>query len=271
MLRAAALGFRLDSRDLLRNVDLSVSPGEVLAVLGPNGAGKSTLLRLLARELRPTTGELRLNKKPLDDWSGIELARLRAVLPQAESLNFSFPVEQVVSLGRFPWAGESQGKAREIVRRAMHTAGVTHLADRAYTRLSGGERARVQFARVLAQIMEPCYAATRYLLLDEPTARLDLAYQHDVLATTRQIASTGVGVVVVLHDPNLALLYADRVLLLKDGATQAYGSPGEVLTVESIQAVFGLAVELIHSEGSATPWIVPRASAAARDHLRFPH
>lgn len=262
MLNASALGFSLDAAVLLRDIHLSVSPGEVLAVLGPNGAGKSTLLRLLAHELRPTTGEVQLNGKALKHWSPVELARHRAVLPQTESLNFSFPVEQVVRLGRFPWAGESPRRAHEIVCAAMQMAGVADLADRPYTRLSGGERARVQFARVLAQIWEPHSAVARYLLLDEPTARLDLAYQHEVLATVRRIASNGVGVIVVLHDPNLALSYADRVMLLRDGAMQTCGSPGEVMTAARIHAVFGLEVERIERPGAATAWIVPRVPSA---------
>lgn len=268
MLDASALGFSLAGSVLLHDIHLSVSPGEILAVLGPNGAGKSTLLRLLARELRPTTGEVRLNGQAIERWSPVELARQRAVLPQTETLNFSFPVGQVVGLGRFPWAGESRSRTQEIVCAAMQVAGVAHLADRPYTRLSGGERARVQFARVLAQIWTSQPKLARYLLLDEPTARLDLAYQHEVLATVRRIASRGLGVVVVLHDPNLALLYADRVMLLRDGAMQACGRPNDVLTAGTIHAVFGLEIERIERPGVGTPWIVPRTPSASSESAR---
>lgn len=245
----------------MRDVTLAVEPGEVVAVLGRNGAGKSTLLRLLARDLRPTTGAVHLNQKSLDAWSAPELARQRAVLPQIESLNFSFSVEQVVALGRFPWIGERSAHSAALVRDAMQAAKVAQFSCRSYLTLSGGERARVQFARVLAQIADPGALTGRYLLLDEPTARLDLAHQHEILATTRSLTARGLGVVVVLHDPNLAMLYADRVAVLDGGIIEACGTPDEVLTAVRIGTVFGLAVERVERPDGRAPMLAPVIAA----------
>lgn len=266
MLNAAHLSVERGGRTLLENVNLDVLPGEVVAVLGANGAGKSTLLRLLTRELTPTAGVVRLNGRPIEHWSAAELARQRAVMPQSDSLRFAFEVQQVVALGRFPWGAEAAGRASEVINAAMQAADVSALATRLYTELSAGERARVQFARVLAQIWNAENGYERYLLLDEPTASLDLAHQHSVLAMMRCFAASGAGVVVVLHDPNLALLYADRTMLLKGGRVLVCGPTREVLTTETIRDTFGIEVDLISRPGSSSCWIVPRPRISPASH-----
>jgi len=258
MLVAEKLSCLLDGRLVVRDIDLQLAAGEVLAVLGPNGAGKSTLLRLLARELSPSGGRIVLNGRTLEQWSAIELARQRAVLPQANALRFAFDVREVVRLGRYPWKGGSGEKENHIVDQAMQAAGVKPFAARPYTSLSGGERARVQLARVLAQIWDPPESGTRFLLLDEPTASLDLAHQLDVLTTIRSFASRGVGVAVALHDLNLASRYADRVLLMKDGEIDSIGQARDVLSVASIGRVFDVDVDLLDGGGSGHPWIASR-------------
>lgn len=258
MLRARGLGYDIEGRTLLADIDLEVAAGEVVAVLGANGAGKSTLLRLLSRELPPTRGLIEFGGKPLGDWTATELARQRAVLPQSESLRFAFEVRKVVALGRFPWEAEASAHAREIVDAALDAAGIRHLADRHYTRLSAGERARVQFARVLAQIWAPDASRSRMLLLDEPTASLDLAHQHAVLAMTRCFATSGAGVVMVLHDPNLALLYSDRALLLKQGRALACSTTRDVLSAARIGEAFGVEVDLLARPGTDLHWIAAR-------------
>lgn len=259
MLVAQDISYAIDGHQLLAEASLQLAGGEVLAILGPNGAGKSTLLRLLAREHSPGAGRIELNRKALHDWSPTELARRRAVLPQVESLRFAFDVRQVVQLGRYPWnAGHSDKEAR-ILDQAMRAAGVERFASRAYTTLSAGERARVQLARVLAQIWEPSPdGRARFLLLDEPTASLDLAHQHDVLGAIRQFATTGAGVAMVLHDLNLAMRYADRVLLMKDGRIDSTGPVREILDVTHIERVFDVQVDLLTSANSEHPWIAPR-------------
>jgi len=144
------------------------------------------------------------------------------------------------------------------VAQAMQAAGVQHLATRIYTRLSAGERARVQLARVMAQIWDAPEARTRYLLLDEPTANLDLAHQHEVMAALRRFATSGIAVLIVLHDLNLASEYADRALLMKKGRVHAAGLTHEVLTAPNIAEVFEVEVELLPRANGARPWIAPK-------------
>ena len=264
MLRAENLGYAIDGRALIENLSIAIAPGEVVAVLGPNGAGKSTLLKLLSGELKPSCGNVALNGRPLAQWSAIELARQRAVLPQTESLRFAFDVCEVVALGRFPWGGVITNKDINIVLNAMRAAGIESLAHRRYTKLSVGERARVHLARVLAQVWDASPSATRYLFLDEPTASLDLAHQHETLATLRRFAAEGGGVFMVLHDLNLALQYADRVLLIRNGRLISSGATLEVLTPAAIEAAFDVSVELLQGPAGTQPWIVPRRQSNAR-------
>lgn len=258
MLSASGLCCTRAGRQLLIDAHMTLTGGEVLAVLGPNGAGKSTLLRLLARDQSPSAGTIELNGRPLASWAPDALARWRAVLPQSDSLRFAFEARAVVALGRYPWGEQAAAHADRIVMEALRAAGVAHLASRPYTQLSAGERARVQFARVLAQIWEPRNDGTRFLFLDEPTASLDISHQHEVLATLRRFAAEGVGILVVLHDLNLALDYSDRALLMKEGRIVASGVTREVLTEERIAEVFDVDVDLLPRGAGRPPWIAPR-------------
>jgi len=260
---AEGLRCEAEGRHLLDGVSLRLAPGEVHAVLGRNGAGKSTLLRTLAGDLRPQAGAVRLNGRLLAAWTPRQRARQRAVLPQSESLRFGFSVEQVVALGRYACPQHRPELEQGIVREALRAAGVEALAGRRYPSLSGGERARVQFARVMAQVWEPLPDSepelggnTRYLLLDEPTASLDLAHQHACLSQARRFAAAGAGVLAVLHDPNLALRYADRVSLLEQGRLIGQGPVREVLTRERLQRTYGMPLELVHTAGEALPLVV---------------
>ena len=259
-LAAAQTGYAVEGRRLLDQVSLELQPGEFHALLGRNGAGKSTLLRILAGELRPDQGQVSLNGRPLRDWTPLQRARLRAVLPQQEALRFGFTAAQVVALGRY--ASPQHGPAREqqIVQEALQLAGVAALAERKYPSLSGGERARVQLARVMAQVweapQEPELAGGRYLLLDEPTASLDLAHQHGCLLQARCFAASRVGVLAVLHDPNLALRYADRCTVLDGGRVVGQGATREVLTAGLLERAYGVGIELLQTAGEALPVVV---------------
>ncbi len=241
MLQALQLGCQRGSRHILEQVELTLQPGEVLVVLGTNGAGKSTLLATLTGELAPATGQVLLDQRPLASWSALERARRMAVLPQSSALAFAFQVEEVVAMGRMPHAS-GQRRDSQILREVMAAADVSHLAARSYLSLSGGERQRVHLARVLAQVWNS--AEQGCLLLDEPTASLDLAHQHLTLQQARQMAARGLAVLVVLHDLNLAARYADRLLLLHEGRVSAQGTPWEVLQVELLEQVFKVPVSV---------------------------
>ncbi|MEV0279339.1 heme ABC transporter ATP-binding protein [Streptomyces sp. NPDC050610] len=255
LVEAVALRVRLGGRTVLAEVDLGVEPGEVLALVGPNGAGKSTLLAALAADLAPESGEVRVGGRPAADWSAPELALRRAVLPQSAAVSFPFAVEEVVRMGRAPWAGTPAEDADdEAVREAMSAAEVTEFAERPFSALSGGERARVALARVLAQ-------RAPLLLLDEPTAALDLRHQELVLRVCRERAAAGDAVVVVLHDLGLAGAYADRVAVLHEGRIAADGPPERVFDAELLTRVYRQPVEVLAHPRTGEPLVIPRRAA----------
>ncbi|MET9060626.1 heme ABC transporter ATP-binding protein [Streptomyces antibioticus] len=228
---------RLGGRDVLCGVDVRVRAGEVLALVGPNGAGKSTLLAALAADLPAAAGTVRIHGRPAAGWSAPELALRRAVLPQAAVLSFPFTVADVVRMGRAPH-DSSPAEDEAVISEAMAATEVTHFAARPFSALSGGERARVALARVLAQ-------RAPLLLLDEPTAALDLKHQELVLRLCRERARAGDAVVVVLHDLGLAAAYAHRVAVLHEGRVAADGPPAEVFTGRLLSEVYDQPVEVL--------------------------
>jgi iron complex transport system ATP-binding protein len=256
-LHARQVSFRVGSLVLLDQVSLELKPGRVHALLGPNGAGKSTLLRMLAGDLHPVTGSVTLGDRDLMQWSARDRARQRAVLLQQDSLQFAFTAREVVALGRLPCPAQGPEREKQIVDEALAMTDAAHLAERIYPTLSSGERARVQFARAAAQIWEPLPdvlgGAARYLLLDEPTANLDLSHQHSCLQIARRLAADGIAVLTVLHDLNLAMAYADDVSLLQKGRVLASGSPLEALAPAHLEALYGLPVRLWHPPESDRP------------------
>jgi iron complex transport system ATP-binding protein len=250
VVRAEDIGVVLGGRRVLDGVSLEIVPGEVLALAGPNGAGKSTLLAVLSGEIPPTDGRATLGGRELASFPPLELARLRAVLTQDTGLSFPFLVAEVVEMGRSPWARTPKLEDDDrALAAAMARADVTHLARRRFTELSGGERARVSFARVLAQ-------ETPIVFLDEPTASLDLRHQEDVLRIARELAAEGRAVVIVLHDLSLAGAAADRVALLAGGRRVALGPPADVLTQAVIASVYGVPVDVLVRDGR--PLVIPR-------------
>ena len=256
---AETLSYGVGERVLVDRVSLAVEPGQVHVLLGPNGAGKTTLLRLLAGDLIAASGSVELNGRSLATLTPRERARQRAVLPQSHALSFGFTAAQVVALGRLPCARHSTAGEARIVREALELAGVGSLAARSYPTLSGGERSRVQLARALAQVWEPLAdGAARFLLLDEPTASLDLAHQHECLRAVRALATQGLGVLVVLHDPNLALRYGSQATLLGDGRVLDQGPPAQVITAGALERLYGVPVRLLRPEGERLPVVVVR-------------
>ncbi len=257
MLEATNISKRIGQKKLLDDVSVRVRPSEVVAILGPNGAGKSTLLRILSNEFSPTAGQAMLCNRPLTEWPPLERARTLAVLPQHSSLTFQFDSHQVVSMGRYPHASRSSNAHDEaVIAQAMSAASCAHLATQLYPTLSGGEKQRVHLARALAQIWDAPDSNERYLLLDEPTASLDPSHQHTVLSLVRRLAAANTGVLVVLHDLNLAAMYADRIVLLQKGRIFAEGTPAEVLTVENIRGAFATPVSVVPHPQHDCPLIV---------------
>ncbi|MFC8067753.1 heme ABC transporter ATP-binding protein [Streptomyces sp. NPDC057293] len=251
---AEADGLRvlLGGRPVLDGVGVTVRAGEVLALVGPNGAGKSTLLGALAADVPVTEGLVRVHGRPVARWTAPELALRRAVLPQSASLSFPFPVAEVVRMGRAPWAGsDRENEDDAAVAEAMARTEVTGFAGRPFSALSGGERARVALARVLAQ-------RAPLLLLDEPTAALDLRHQELVLRLCRERARAGDAVVVVLHDLALAAAYSDRVAILRAGRIAAEGLPAEVFDEDLLSEVYDQPVEVLPHPRTGALLVVPR-------------
>lgn len=250
---AEARGVRvqLGGRTVLDGVNLALAPGEVLALVGPNGAGKSTLLAALAADTPLTSGTVHIAGRPASDWTARELATRRAVLPQAAVLAFPFTVEEVVRMGRAPWAGTPcEDDDDTAVAEAMAATEVADFAARPFSALSGGERARVALARVLAQ-------RAPLLLLDEPTAALDLRHQELVLRLCRARAATGDAVAVVLHDLALAAAYADRIALLDAARLAAVGPPSEVLDPAVLTRVYQHPVEVVPHPHTGARLVLP--------------
>lgn len=248
MLQADRVSVAIGSKRLIDGVCLALQPGEMLAVVGPNGAGKSTLLRALSGEARLAAGSVTLDGRTLKQIGHEQLALRRAVLPQETRLAFSLTVEQVVSLGRLPHRGRADRMADRIaINRALQAVDMAAFTSRAWPTLSGGERQRVNLARVLAQLDNEA-KEPRYLLLDEPTAALDLKHQLALLKLLRVQVNRGIGVLAILHDLNQALL-ADRVAVLSAGKLIALGSPNEVLTPDIVRQAYDVEARVIDLPG----------------------
>ena len=225
-------------RFAVAGLDLTIAEGEIVSVIGPNSAGKTTLIRLLTRVLHPASGEITLDGRPLASIAAAELARQVAVVPQDVPSHFPFTVEQLVLMGRFPFGPNryfESGEDIAVARDAMAATGVLSLADSSLSTLSGGERQRAILARALAQ-------RPRLLVLDEPTAHLDLRYQAECAALLARLNREGMTVLLVSHDLDLAAQLSHRLVLLVDGRVVHAGTPDQVLEPGALQAAFGCRV-----------------------------
>ncbi|MCD9462779.1 heme ABC transporter ATP-binding protein [Photobacterium phosphoreum] len=238
---ARNLQLKLADKVLLDNFSIDIKAGEVTALLGPNGAGKSTLLKILCGEIAPESGDVAFFNRDINDWPRAELARHLGILPQHSSLSFAFTCKEVVELGTMPLCLSRQ-EIEQITTQTMHNTDVTHLAQRLYPTLSGGEKQRIHFARVLTQLNQAHDKCI--LMLDEPTSALDLAHQHKTLQTAQTMATQGAAVIVVLHDLNLAAQYAQRMVILQHGKIQADGPPWQALNPTVINTVYGWQVSV---------------------------
>jgi len=255
----------LGGRPVLHDVTLPVRAGELLALVGPNGAGKSTLLAVLAGDVPVAAGQVHVGGRPVGRWPARELARVRALLPQRPTVAFGFTVRDVVRMGRAPWAGTAMAAGDDdAVDAALAATEMRGLAHRAVPTLSGGEAARAALARVLAQ-------EAQLVLLDEPTASLDVRHQELVLATARRLARGGAAVVAVLHDLGQAAAYADRVAAMHAGRVVADGRPAQVLRPELLGGVYGHDIEVLEHPRTGALLVLPaRAAPAAGAPDRFP-
>ena len=255
VLRADDVSFGYGGRQVLRGVSLSVPRGAVLGVLGPNGSGKTTLLRCLMGYLQPQTGHVRLQGRDVARWPRRDFARQVAVVPQEMPIDFPLSVEELVLIGRVPHLparglGFESARDRAAAAAALEACGLGALRTRPLHQLSGGELRRAFIARALAQ-------ETPFLLLDEPTSALDLRQQLTILDLLRARARVGAGVLVVLHDVNLSSAHCDRVVVMKEGAVAADGTPAEALQPGVLGDVYGVDLSLVAAPGTGRGVLIP--------------
>lgn len=254
------VSFSYSDTPVLRHIDLAVEKGEMVALLGPNGSGKTTLIKLMSGVLKPTEGEIHLDGSGLSRMKRREVAQRVAVVPQQFNMPFAFTLREVVLLGRTPFlkAFSGEGKSdHRVVEQVIALIGIEELKERFFNELSGGERQKAILAMALAQ--EP-----KLLLLDEPTAHLDINHQVEILDLVKSLnREQGVNVIGAMHDLNLAALYFDRLILLKEGRIFAGGTPEKVLTEENIKEVFSASVQVTQHPLTKSPHITIMPSASS--------
>ena len=243
LIEARGLSFRLGGREILRNVDLALRPGDCAALLGPNGAGKTTLLRALLGFLRPDSGEVRLDGRPLLGQNRRDIAKRIAYVPQAHAPTFPYSVREIVSMARAPsagWGSRLRPEDEAAVDKAMTRLGLIAFAERSYAALSGGERQAVLVARALAQ-------GASILLMDEPSSSLDLGQQARLMRLLGALAAEGRAILMSTHQPELALAWFNRAVVVRQGEVLADGPPREVLSADLLSRLYGVQVSLVQA------------------------
>lgn len=265
---------------VLRGVTVGAAPGEIVGILGPNGSGKTTLLKVLAGLVRPQAGRVLLDGRPLASLNRRAIAQRMSVVPQETRLAFDYSVLEVVLMGRYAHLGAFELEGPDdfaAARAALAMTGTAAFERRPFESLSGGEKQRVIIAAALTQLdvaaglqtggspSPGAAGGSTYLLLDEPTASLDLGYQLEVLAVLRRLhRERRPGIIVSIHDLNLAAALCSRLVLLRDGRVLADGATRDVLTPEHVRELYGVDVEVIPHEGAGHPVVVPLARAGGR-------
>jgi iron complex transport system ATP-binding protein len=256
MVEIRDVSYEVDQTRILEHISTTFRAKRFNVILGPNGAGKSTLLKIATGLLHPTSGDVRYGDRPLSELSDSLLSRKRAVLSQQVDLAFSLPLENVVLMGRYPHYGHTpSARDLEIVREAIEVVGLTAKRDQPYPTLSGGERQKVQLARVLAQISNASSASEhRYLFLDEPTSGLDIHYAIHILDVARSLLESDCTVVAVMHDLNVALQYADAFFFLEKGRLVFETDDGREISRELIERIFSIKARPVTDPGNAHPF-----------------
>lgn len=257
MLRTTDISYGIANKKILQNVSAEFLPGEVNMILGPNGSGKSTFLKIFSGEINHFSGEVFYNNQNIQSLKPITLARQRAVMSQQPELSFPLSVEEVVMMGRYPHFTFNPGKKDiSICNEAIERLQLTDFKERNYLTLSGGEKQRVQFARMLAQVWEEPTNGYRYIFLDEPLNNLDVNYQQEFLQIAKSITTANTVFIAVMHDINLALQYADKLFFLKNGRLVKAGYSTEVVNELLIDEIFNVKSTIITSPIDGKPLVI---------------
>ena len=234
--RLKQVSFSIGSKYIVKDLEFSFQAGDLVSIIGPNGAGKTTLLKLMSGELKPSAGQIFLNDFAFSELSLKERANKRAVMTQSSSVVFDFLVDEILEMG---WVQGSSDDFSKTCSDVVNSCGLEELMGRKFNTLSGGEQQRVQFARALLQVSGLSKTGDdRFLLLDEPTSNMDVAYELNLLNLAKEVRKTGVGVIVVLHDLNLAARFSDQIILMNSGLIVASGQPEEVLSDRILSDVY---------------------------------
>ena len=244
--RCESIDINLNKREILKNISIEVNEKEILSIIGPNGAGKSTLLKSLAGDINPINGNIFYDEKNINQIDIQERAFTRSVMSQLQPIAFDFSVKEIVEMG---WIDRGESKYADqfddAVNEVIGKCGVKDLIDRNFNTLSGGEQRRIHFARTLLQLWRPSNSNDpKYLFLDEPTANLDLTYEIKLLNIVKEVAQEGAGVMLVLHDLNLAAKFSDKVAILKGGSLIDIGLPKDVLKSTLLSEIYEIDVEV---------------------------
>ncbi len=257
MLKTENIHYSIGAKKILNNISVEFLPGEFNMILGPNGSGKSTFLKIFSGEINKYEGSVFYADKKIAHLKKEVLAKQRAVMSQQPELSFPLMVEEVVMMGRYPhFTFNPNKKDIDIVEQVMIRMNLISFKERNYLTLSGGEKQRVQYARVLAQIWEKPEEGFRYLFLDEPLNSLDINYQQEFLQIAREFTKGDTVLVAVMHDINLAVQYADKLFFFKEGGLMAHGKPIDILTTELIKNVFDVKATLINNPVTNNPLVI---------------
>ncbi|MGQ3210866.1 MAG: heme ABC transporter ATP-binding protein [Shinella sp.] len=262
MITAKNLTVSLSGKVIVHNVSLDAKAGQLTAIVGPNGSGKTTTMKAIAGEL-PSKGEITINGHALGTLEPWQLAVKRAVLPQAATIAFPFTVREIVRLGLTVGLNRHAERIEAITSDALAAVDLSGFAGRFYQELSGGEQQRVQLARVLSQIWEPVLDGEPcFLMLDEPVSALDIRHQLTIMQLARRYCEGGGGVIAVMHDLNLTAMFADHMVMMKNGRIERSGAPADVMTDDAMEAVFGCRMRINGVPAGGVPFVLPHTASA---------
>ncbi len=245
-IKAKSIFWEVDNKRIIKDISLEISLGEVVSIIGPNGAGKSSFLNVLSGDIKPTSGSVSFDEINLKDISIQERSFMRSVMSQSQQIVYDFSVKEIIEMGWLDRGIASySGNFKEAVMKVASECSVHNLLEQKFNTLSGGEQRRVHFARTLIQLWRPSNSHDpRYMFLDEPTANLDILHEQNLMKLVRSKAMEGIGILLILHDLNLAAKYSDKLVIFKNGSLIKSGSPEEVLQSKVLTEVYGLDMEV---------------------------
>ncbi len=255
LLEIKSIFFKVKDKVILDDISLHIKSGDMVSIIGPNGSGKTTMLKAISNEISITDGEINFINKNISDWDLNDFANKKAVLSQSNNLVFPFSVIDIVKMGRFPLKNKgNQIEENNLCKKILNIFDLDDYVNQNYITLSGGEKQRVQLARVIAQIWSDDYSK-KILILDEPTSYLDIKHQHLLFQFLKELNKKGLTIIMVLHDLNHALLNSNKIVVLKDSKLISFGETKNIITEKLIKNVFEIDLKLINYRGSDTPII----------------